>query len=86
MNKILEGYDEFTNNMFQNLHGAVQKSQYIPLLDVATDLTLQILKDNNLDINHMFYNPKGLIDRYIYWNGPVYIPVHNLDPQYFKMT
>lgn len=89
MKPFVASPDMFNENMGElwgSLHGAVKRSDYQKFTEVGTDEGIAVIKELGVDPEYIYYNPKGIIDRYVYWNGPVYMPLHGgLNPEMLKM-
>ena len=85
MARLVEAYDEFMSNLFQSLHGAIKKENMIPITKVGRPEQLATLDSLGIDKNFVFQDPKGFIDKYNYWNGPVYVGLMNLSEDVLKM-
>lgn len=78
-NKINEMTDNGIADLFKSIHGAINLDDLIPLKYVIgkpkfptqTELD-EVVDFLNIDSDYLFYDPHGLLEPIIYWNGPVF--------------
>jgi hypothetical protein len=78
-NKINEFSDSRIADLFKSIHGAINLDDLIPLKYVIgkpkfpTQEELDEVVDFlNIDPDYLYYDPHGLLEPIIYWNGPVF--------------
>lgn len=85
MKRFVESMDDFSG-IWEELHGATNRSKFQPFTEVATSEELNTLTEEGIDIEHVLFNPNGMIDRYVYWNGPVFVIIHGIKKEMLQMT
>lgn len=87
-----ELFESDMSSLFKDLHAPVDVKSIVPLLDVAGKPGLPSKSDVSdliayleVDGKNLFYNPKAIINRFMYIDGPTYIVLHDVSVKGAKM-
>lgn len=91
--KNYEQFNESIADIFKSAHAAINPEDLIPLEDLIgnpkfpTQLEFdEAIEYLQIDPENLYYNPKDIIAPIMYWDGPIYEPLHGgLNMETLKM-
>jgi len=86
MKRLVESMDDWMQNLFHSAHAAITLDDLENIRMVGTKEQLATLKKVGIPFDKVYVNKKSsLLYRNVYWNGPVFVDLHNINLKELEM-